>query len=91
MLHLPNSLLGTDLVTMALFTIGTAPFRKSISGAEKIKKLQRKEGKSLFRKVLEKCLNSMQYINVSAGFDRIYREVHIKFYTNSLFLKHIFW
>ena len=76
-LHLPNSLLGTDLVTMALFTIGTAPFRKSISGAEKIKKLQRKEGKSLLRKVLEKCLNSMQYISVSAGFDRIYREVQL--------------
>ena len=50
MLHLPNSLLGTDLVTMALFTIGTAPFRKSISGAEKIKKLQRKEGKSFIQK-----------------------------------------
>ena len=62
---------------MALFTIGTAPFRKSISGAEKIKKLQRKEGKSLFRKVLEKCLNSMQYISVSAGFDRIYRVVQL--------------
>ena len=91
-LHLPNSLLGTDLVTMALFTIGTAPFRKSISGAEKIKKLQRKEGKSLFRKVLEKCLNSMQYISVSAGFDRMYREVQLISYKilnhkKSLFLE----
>ena len=53
MLHLPNSLLGTDLVTMALFTIGTAPFKKSISGAEKVLKLQRKESEFHFEKFWE--------------------------------------